>query len=460
MKKPSNKKTTAETSSDYFNETIDIPSFVNASSENQKDGALDTSFMATSSDSKKNLIAQMLEDTSMTDLSSAKANWYFGEWNALVELDIQALSSHPDVSMFAALKAAGFQQLGDLEQSKTYFSLAKKLGCENKFISQLLISGVHNGLGKIAALKKDDDKMLSHFNASVCVGGTKNNNKLARQARSVKEVSRLGLLPQSVQMLNDISISYTDRPAQTQQQIDFLNKALFDIKTTVAHSMPSATKSIPLDFNSDSSITIVIAGMRHSGSTALFNILRLALKKSGIEVLSGYSERLDIESVTKKTAQVCLIKTHELRDDVLQQATVIITTRRDLRNTVASAVRRKFAMVERIGGVIEYAKYNRSLFEQWDNFSQYQFNYENFMEAPIAAIKQLLVALGVSNVNAEAIYKEIMTLPTDQYNTTLLSPTHITDPKRMQNYKTTLTSEQIEAIEQQHSYWLKKYKYN
>ncbi|WPL15274.1 hypothetical protein Thiowin_00159 [Thiorhodovibrio winogradskyi] len=80
---------------------------------------------------------------------------------------------------------------------------------------------------------------------------------------------------------------------------------------------------------------IVVAGMRHSGSTALFNVLRLALKESGINFNSGYSENIDLDNMSK--TPVLLIKTHELRDDIKLRADYVFTTVRDLRDTIASA---------------------------------------------------------------------------------------------------------------------------
>jgi hypothetical protein len=187
VKKPSNKKKSEKNldSDDNFRGAIDIPSFIESSIDVDKAASLNNS-----------IINKMFENTAVVDLSTAKANWYFGEWQALVDLDIQSLSNHPDVDKLTALKASAYQQLNDMEQSKAYFKLAKELGCDNSLISQLLIAGIHNSLGKVAALKKDDSKMLLHFDKAVNIGNNTQENKLARQARTVKEISQLGLLPQ------------------------------------------------------------------------------------------------------------------------------------------------------------------------------------------------------------------------------------------------------------------------
>src|SRR3546814_19142334 len=105
---------------------------------------------------------------------------------------------------------------------------------------------------------------------------------------------------------------------------------------------------------------IVIAGMRHSGSTAIFNIVRLALKQRGVDFASFYSEAAQAERLHDPDCPLLLIKTHEFRDDVASRASMVITTRRDLRDTVASAQRRKFTTYERLNGPGEYAKSTRT----------------------------------------------------------------------------------------------------
>jgi FkbM family methyltransferase len=221
VKKPSNKKNPRKgknksTVDNYLNEKMDIPSSVN-----QPVVPIDIDEVA----SKESIINQMLENSEIIDLSTAKANWYFGEWQALIDIDIQAHSNHPDVNKLAALKASAYQQLNDIDKSETYYKLAKDLGCDNYLISQLLIAGVHNSLGKVAALKKDDDKMLMHFDEAVNIGNNTQENKLARQARSVKEISKLGLLPQAAKLLtteNEALDNLQIRPSEQQAQLKIL----------------------------------------------------------------------------------------------------------------------------------------------------------------------------------------------------------------------------------------------
>src|SRR3546814_15906708 len=58
-------------------------------------------------------------------------------------------------------------------------------------IAQLLVSGIHNTLGRAAALTHEGARALAHFRSAV--EGVSGDARLACQARSVREVTRLGM---------------------------------------------------------------------------------------------------------------------------------------------------------------------------------------------------------------------------------------------------------------------------
>lgn len=206
-------------------------------------------------------------------------------------------------------------------------------------------------------------------------------------------------------------------------------------------------------------VTVVIAGMRHSGSTALFNIVRGALDTAQLRFESFYSEGAGKELLDDPGQELLLIKTHEFRDDVASRATVVLNTRRDLRDTVASAKRREFPLLQRVGGVVEYAKYNRALHEMWFPRGDYEFIYEDYITHPERETRRVLEFLGLGLVDAVQISRDVQNLPTNQYNKLLLSPTHITDPERILSYRDSLTAEEIRGIQVNHGGWLRRHGY-
>lgn len=194
--------------------------------------------------------------------------------------------------------------------------------------------------------------------------------------------------------------------------------------------------------------------MRHSGSTALFNILRLSYESIGKKVLSDYCERMDLLSVDFNDYDVVLIKIHEPRDDIVELADVVITTTRDLRNTVASAVRRDFYLLKQLNSVVEYSKYNRLIHSFWESSSDYNFVYEKFIKDGLKEIENLLNFLDIKGAIISDIYEAISDLPTDDYSTTLLTPQHITDPERKESFSSTLELKDIIEIERNNYAWL------
>ena len=252
-------------------------------------------------------------------------------------------------------------------------------------------------------------------------------------------------------------------------ELNKLNKKLYKyginlITSRLAHSqIPGVELSAYAPINLKSCIkksgrfVIVVAGMRHSGSTALFNILRLLTQKAGFDLFSCYSESLKFSELEKIDSEVVLIKTHEIRDDIRMFANIVITSIRDLRDTVASGKRRQFSMLERAGGAVEYARYNREIYDDWEGISNYQFDYNRFIDSPVEVVAEIQLLLGLSTMSAVEIYNEVASLPTDQYSLTLLSPLHITDPKRKETFETTLTREEIQLVEENNADWFAKH---
>jgi hypothetical protein len=127
---------------------------------------------------------------------------------------------------------------------------------------------------------------------------------------------------------------------------------------------------------------------------------------------------------------------------------------------VASAVRRDFAMVGRLGGGVEYAKYNKSLHDMWLPLSDYEFIYEDYMQEPVKIVREVLKVIGINVEDlANKIHKQVSELRTDQYRTTLLSPTHITDPARQYTFRDTLDDSEIEKINSDNQVWLSRHGY-
>lgn len=408
-------------------------------------------------------ISDAIEVAEALDLSSIKTNWYFGEWQKLATLDLTAVSQSPDRAVLALLIASAHIQLNNEADARRLTRQALQWGCSPRSAAKVLSAGVHNTLARVAALRGREEKTIHHFRSSVEVVDRKNVDLIAH-ARSVREMTKLGLVDQaSVLIDRQIEQSaqargFTTKRAQLSaiqggQQVIAEALRARDRLSWEANEDGVKTVSAPDAYATGERLVILVSGMRHSGSTALFNVLRLGLESQGIPFESGYTEKFDVDSVHQKSKGIFLLKTHEYRDDVAELADFIFTTKRDLRDTVASAVRRQFPLCDRLSPV-EYGKYNRQLWEIWSVKGNYEFQYERYIQGPIEVLSDVLNRVGLEGCDANSIYREINNLPTDKYDVTLLSPTHITDPERKLTYRDTLTPEQVALINRNNSRWL------
>lgn len=102
-------------------------------------------------------------------LDRARTQWQFGDWNSLAQLDLDTLEHHPDRANLALLAAAGRLQAGKNTEARHFIHLAQDWGISTKLINQILISGVHNSLGRAAVIAGLDQRALPHFERALSV---------------------------------------------------------------------------------------------------------------------------------------------------------------------------------------------------------------------------------------------------------------------------------------------------
>ena len=151
-------------------------------------------------------------------LEKARTQWQFSDWESLSKIDISDMECHPERAKLALLVSCAWQQRNDFIAAHRYLKLAKEWGCDKKLIAQLLISGVHNTLGRAALLGGDEKRALNHFQSSVkSVNG---DLKLIHQVRTQQEMTRLGLMSQTVPILGQQNTdSRQTAPLSDQQKI-------------------------------------------------------------------------------------------------------------------------------------------------------------------------------------------------------------------------------------------------
>jgi hypothetical protein len=124
-------------------------------------------------------------------LERARTQWQFGDWENLAALEREQLEHHPDRAKLALLVAAGLIQTGEVANARQFIRLAKDWGCGKKLISQILIAGVYNSLGRAAAVIGQEPRALKYFQRSVALGTPGNKARRLTQARVTQQIAQL-----------------------------------------------------------------------------------------------------------------------------------------------------------------------------------------------------------------------------------------------------------------------------
>lgn len=406
-------------------------------------------------------IAALTADSSEKSYHAIKAAWFLGAWQKLVAEDPELYKEHEYEARILAFISSAHYQLGNAEIGLVLANKSIATGIGYDTLSAIMISSIHNSIAKVYSLIGEEDVAKHHFHDSMAIDGIKADDFLL-DTRILSELAYLNLIQSSKAYISKKIDNLADEDSgQLSAAVKFLRaelKKLDDVAVRSSASDLVLQKRVITQSDYNNSIKILVAGMRHSGSTALFNIIRIALAKANIDFDGFYSDGKQAELLTQSDKNVLLVKTHELRDDVAENADLVITTVRDLRDTVASAKRRNFPNLARMG-VREYAKYNRALHDLWQQYSDYEFNYERYKATPVLEINTILKILGLDFIDGAEIHLEVNSLPVDKYEVTLLSPLHITDPEGKLKFNDTLLADDITNINKDNFKWLNQHGY-
>lgn len=131
-------------------------------------------------------------------LERARTQWQFGDWQTLAQIARDTLQHHPDRAKLALLAAAGRLQTGQDAEARQYIRLAQDWGVGKKLITQILIAGVHNSLGRAAAIGNQQHRALQHFESAIATGTPGSDRRLLTQARINEQHAQLGLAPLAI----------------------------------------------------------------------------------------------------------------------------------------------------------------------------------------------------------------------------------------------------------------------
>ena len=203
------------------------------------------------------------------------------------------------------------------------------------------------------------------------------------------------------------------------------------------------------------------AGMPRSGSTWLYNVLRLLLQRQlseGQAFSSGWFANR--QSVDDEGLQ--LLKLHKYDAEMARSARFIAYSYRDPRDALASA-RRKFGTPLTLGWLDDCIGQH----DAWVKVAQHVLRYESMLDDPQKQARALARRLGLPATLGEAVCAEIGELSFDSagprneqyHDINLFHRDHRTSDGQPGRWRTELPAALQTEIQERHAQWLQRHGY-
>lgn len=207
---------------------------------------------------------------------------------------------------------------------------------------------------------------------------------------------------------------------------------------------------------------IVAAGSIRSGSTWLYNAIRLVLLAGNRTVVGCWID--DIVKHEIGSHDFILVKTHEPNETLRNQAWRIFTSHRDLRDVARSS--RDFLGTDTLGDLTAYVSVPVAHHDYWVKHADYDMRYEQMIKDEACVVHHIAekLSIEISMDQKKDIVDQIAKLPepnnADSYDeSTLLHPRHRFDGAAG-GWMSALTEGQVETIKNKFGWWMDKYGYS
>lgn len=121
-------------------------------------------------------------------LERARNQWLVGDWEGLAGISRESIQHHPDRAKIALLVASGLSQTGQADHARQFVQLAIAWGCSKRLVSQILISGVHNSIGRASAMAGLGQRALPHFEQAMTLGAPGATTATLTQVRIAQQL--------------------------------------------------------------------------------------------------------------------------------------------------------------------------------------------------------------------------------------------------------------------------------
>lgn len=202
---------------------------------------------------------------------------------------------------------------------------------------------------------------------------------------------------------------------------------------------------------------IVIGSMPRSGSTWLFNCIREIFKVRSSDFYSAWVEDYDMEN----PSPYHIVKCHTPDVGLTHMADFVLSTRRDVRNSVSSLIRMGWLDNDKESIMKNIANLVNVVHPYWERFSDLEIEYEDIIHNGVSVVNSIAETIKqkLNHKEVEAIYTQLSKLSSKSVlnKETQLHPNHRATKKT--DFTHALPEEVINEINSVHALWLKNYGY-
>lgn len=199
--------------------------------------------------------------------------------------------------------------------------------------------------------------------------------------------------------------------------------------------------------------TFLCAGMLRSGSTWLYNVVRLLCKEHYGTIWQSYIT----EYMPGWKGNAAVVKTHGIVGKLFEDNPTIVICRRDIRDVAASLILKKWYKPSNICGIL---RETIKTYEFYQPQATFDFEYGELLDNEVELAEKVGKALDLP-CDAPKIVAEIERISYQAYYDRAISLFHLKHSTRRESgyYRDVLSPQMIKHIESAFCYWLSKWGY-
>ena len=151
--------------------------------------------------------------------------WKAGEWKEIVRSVPTSIEEHPDRAALALLLGAAQLQLGREDDGRSWLLKSQHWGCDSLQVARVLVSGVHNSLGRAWAIVGNQERAQDNIERAIGIGARPATTSHFAKERCRSQASQLvadfrakGVVPRALRRFLKDAYSSTEGDQDTRPE--------------------------------------------------------------------------------------------------------------------------------------------------------------------------------------------------------------------------------------------------